>query len=608
MMRKVRWEVLFFLIPFLFFFLLMAGVERYTNQSLEPERAKPQIVPQALVSINDASPMTLSLPTTLRHIPPSSKVALSFDVRSEGSQLLFLNPYYSSVEVYANGSLLYVYGEQGSLPFFMHDPPVGAFSVQLPSLAPNHPLHIELVYTSPSSKRSLQLETIVVGSGDTILRYLFQHYGLSEIFALMFILAGLLLCGMSLMFLSFERHGQRLFWPGLMAFCAGIWEYSDNILSVYLTKWPSLLYILDFTSFFALLLPLVFFVQQYTDRPNSRLLLITRWILEICLIVCLGLQAIGLVPFTQSMYFFHILIPVVLVILTAYLIRLARQGSSPALYLLAAIMILFITAIVELADFYLHFMERTSSVSQFGILLFILLIDLFGCIHMRQMMYVRQRNAELSRELMILNHSVDVQKERSLVLEDYENELRKQRHDLRHHLRVMRQLLEEKDYEEAIAYLDSYVSDIPTTHTMRYCDNPTASAIISYYASVANARGIQFTVDAQIPVENPHISDAHLCVLLGNLLENAIEACMRMEDGVRYVQLHAKVHADLLFIAMDNSFSGKYTMRGSNFVSSKRNAVGTGLQSVQALAKQYGGAATFTPKDTVFRSEVYVRL
>jgi sensor histidine kinase regulating citrate/malate metabolism len=112
-----------------------------------------------------------------------------------------------------------------------------------------------------------------------------------------------------------------------------------------------------------------------------------------------------------------------------------------------------------------------------------------------------------------------------------------------------------------------------------------------------------------VPSQNPRMPDSALCVLFANLLENAVEACGRMDGGARFIRLHSALEYGVLTIAMDNSFDGKAAVRDGIFFSSKRvDAPGIGLNSIRAVARAYQGDARFAAEGTLFQSSVYVKL
>ena len=556
-----------------------------------------------------AASQTITLPETIKALPHQTTVTVEFETRSDGSNMLFLNPVYSPVKIYADDVLIYSYGTPGTWPSFMIDPPTAAFSVKLPAQSSVRPLRIRLVYTSPKSRSSLILHPMVIGSGDAVLRYLFRRYGFSELSSLLFIIAGIILCMMSLFFLSFERHGMILTLPGLLVLSAGIWEFSENALSVYLTHRPSLLYILSFVGMYTMLLPLIFFTQKFTQTENSLPLRLLRYFLEAAVILSLFLQLSGLVPFTRSVYLSHVLLPSVLVFMAFCMLYLAifRQ-NKPARAMFLAILALAVAALLELVNYYVVFTDQVSVFFQVGLQLFALLIIAFGCVAMRRTMRLSYQNLVLAHDMELLEHSIEVQKERGHVLTVYESEVRRQSHDLRHHLRFLRQLLESGQTQEAASYIDSLEDSIPVNRSSRYCENSTVNAVISYYAAIAQGDHIRMKIDVQIPAVNPHISDSHLCVILGNLLENAEEACRRMKDGDKYILLKARIHGGLLFISMDNSYDGIFQVKNGHFISRKRNEEGIGLKSVRSLAQSHAGSAEFIPGEKMFRSEICIML
>ena len=557
----------------------------------------------------NASWKKVMLPETIRNLPGGTKVTVSFRLQSDGSSMLFLNPVYSPVDVYADDKLIYSYGTQGTWPSYMPDPPTGAFSVKLPAHRDEHLLHVELVYTSPKSRSVLVLHSMVTGSGDAVLRYLFKRYGYSWVSSLLFIIAGIVMCGLSLLYITFEKHGFRLALPGLLIVLAGVWEFSENTMSIYLTHRPTILYILAFTGMYAMLLPLFVFVQKFTKAESGLFLSVLRWILEAAVLGSLFLQLAGIVPFTRSLYLFHVLLPADLILMAVYMLYLGIwKKNRPAVAMFLAILVLAVAAVLELLNYYVVFTDRNSALFQTGLQIFCLIILVFGCVEVRRNMNLRYRNLELAHDIEILEQSVELQKERSRVLTAYESDIRRQRHDLRHHLRYLRQLLQDGRDKEAAAYIESLDQAIPAGTVTRYCENSLVNAVISYHVALARSDQIRMEVGVQIPAANPHISDAHLCVILGNLLENACEACRRMTEGERWIRLRAKVHGDLLFISMDNSCSGAVQLQDGRYLSSKRNEEGIGLRSVRSLAKAHDGSAEFTSGDNWFRSEICVRL
>lgn len=181
-----------------------------------------------------------------------------------------------------------------------------------------------------------------------------------------------------------------------------------------------------------------------------------------------------------------------------------------------------------------------------------------------------------------------------------------QRHDLRHQLAVLKGYNSSGDAERLGAYLDELTANIPAPDEKRLCENFAVNAVALHYLTIAERDGIKTSVSLSVPVKTGRVQEIDLCVIVGNLLENAIEACKRQICGERFIELNSSVQSDMLTITLDNSFDGNSAEKNGVFLSSKRGGRGVGLSSVQAVARKYGGDATFEAKGTVFQSFIYV--
>lgn len=220
----------------------------------------------------------------------------------------------------------------------------------------------------------------------------------------------------------------------------------------------------------------------------------------------------------------------------------------------------------------------------------------------------QRKKIELEGELRIRDQILSYQKSRLEMLISMSDKIRNQRHDLRHHLHTIDDLIEKKHYAEAKAYISNVTETIPTYSMKEWCKNSVVNSTIGYYAQRAEEEHIKLDIAVEIPDCNPNVPDNNLCVIFGNLMENAIEACRMMNPESRYIKLYSKVGGDMLFITMDNSFNGVVHKQGHEYLSSKHRGVGTGLRSVRTLAESLDGSAEFGSTDNRFRSEICLRL
>lgn len=213
---------------------------------------------------------------------------------------------------------------------------------------------------------------------------------------------------------------------------------------------------------------------------------------------------------------------------------------------------------------------------------------------------------QLNFETHLLELQMDEQKKHSRLMMEHEEQLRRQRHDLRHQLTAIQQMAATHP-ERLKGYIASLIEAIPASPRI-YCENPAVNAVVSHYDALCQERGIELQVRLSVPECSPHVTDGELCVIFGNLLENAVEACGRMTGGRSYIQLNSSIQYGVLTVTMDNSFDGPTTLEKGKYRSSKRNDFGIGLASIQSVARKHQGDARFEPEGSIFRSSVYLRL
>ena len=168
-------------------------------------------------------------------------------------------------------------------------------------------------------------------------------------------------------------------------------------------------------------------------------------------------------------------------------------------------------------------------------------------------------------------------------------------------------LADEGDNEKIKEYLSNANSKIPD-YNLHFCENQAADSVISHYAALAKRENIPFQANAALPA---HISidQIDMCLVLSNLLENALEASLKAKPFNR--RIHAEVylhHKHLLLIQVENTFEGKIQEKNHIFQSSKRPGNGVGIQSVRHIAEKNGGDSSFTYENGVFTAKIMLRI
>lgn len=180
---------------------------------------------------------------------------------------------------------------------------------------------------------------------------------------------------------------------------------------------------------------------------------------------------------------------------------------------------------------------------------------------------------------------------------------RKQRHDLRHHLLTLQTLWENGETEKARDYLSRYLGNADGIHVEKFCSHPIINMLVSHYFSLAGERGVTLTAHIHVP-DSFSIQDTDLSILIGNLLENALEAAERAPEAYRFIHLNMLCRGQMFAVTVDNGFDGVIQEEGGRYLSVKSGHHGLGLSILHEMAEKYGGGTEFTHDAMIFHSSV----
>ncbi len=201
---------------------------------------------------------------------------------------------------------------------------------------------------------------------------------------------------------------------------------------------------------------------------------------------------------------------------------------------------------------------------------------------------------------------LEMQESQYIRQQKYIEDTSRARHDLRQTLRTLKGMAESGDIEGINEYLDRYISTIPENDTVRYCKNSAVNAILNFYNRLAHVHEIVPDWQVALP-EDIDIDDTDLCIVIGNILENAVNACRNIADGSRYIQLTVAVKNSNLCIVAVNPYSGKLRHKDGRYYSTNRKGSGIGLSSITSIAEKNGGTAQFHHENGEFFSDVIMK-
>jgi len=217
--------------------------------------------------------------------------------------------------------------------------------------------------------------------------------------------------------------------------------------------------------------------------------------------------------------------------------------------------------------------------------------------------------AEIYRETQVQEElrTLKLQERYFKAQQQYMNETSLARHDFKHTIHTLEGLAGNGDIEAIKHYLSRYTNSMPKNETISYCENMALNALLNYYTEQAEKARTQFTLETDVPAELP-VTDVEICALIGNILENAMLACMEIEPEDRYIDLVIRNENNTrLYIISENSFNGEVHLEDGKYRSTHSGS-GMGLSSVQTVASSCGGTAKFSHEGNVFFSDVILPL
>ena len=124
-----------------------------------------------------------------------------------------------------------------------------------------------------------------------------------------------------------------------------------------------------------------------------------------------------------------------------------------------------------------------------------------------------------------------------------------------------------------------------------------------------SAKKVDAIFDARLIIpEELDFPDDEFCILLSNLLENALYAVSHQQSGKRYIYLRGEQSDGKLRLVIDNSFTGTVNTENGRFLSSKHKGFGTGILSVQSMVRKFGGLVSFDTSENIFRVSIIIPL
>lgn len=188
-------------------------------------------------------------------------------------------------------------------------------------------------------------------------------------------------------------------------------------------------------------------------------------------------------------------------------------------------------------------------------------------------------------------------------VENVYREMRGWKHDYHNHMQVIKAYLDAGQISACGEYLQQLEQDLKKVDTVVKTGNMKTDPILNSKLSLAKHYHIPVDVTAKVP-EKMQMTDTELCVMIGNLMDNAIEACLKIkEEDKRFIRIYIGTLKKQFYISITNSTAKKYRTKGK-YLTEKGKNHGFGLSRVDTIVKKYGGYLNRQNEPEVFATEI----
>ncbi len=179
------------------------------------------------------------------------------------------------------------------------------------------------------------------------------------------------------------------------------------------------------------------------------------------------------------------------------------------------------------------------------------------------------------------------------------------RHDYHNHLQIIKFYVDHQEWQELAEYLSELDQQFSMLHISVETSNNVFNALVSSKMVAAVQHGITMRADVKAPAHLP-MDDATLCVLMGNLLDNALDAAGRLPpEQEPWVELNSALEGDRFTIVVRNNCDGVYRMRGDKLLSTKDSPNhGVGLARVRQIVEAVEGVVDILPQAAQFEVRI----
>ena len=210
----------------------------------------------------------------------------------------------------------------------------------------------------------------------------------------------------------------------------------------------------------------------------------------------------------------------------------------------------------------------------------------------------------LKQDKALLKLSSETMKQRLSLMDEAVRQMRVVQHDQRHLNATLLELMQKGDVENAAALLRQQIAALPQK-PVRYCENITVNAAVSYYVALAEGRRIHCDLRLDIPEKLP-FSELALSMALSNLMENAIHACEKQDSQAgSFLRVHA-IYTGQLILEVENPYFGEVLLDENGYPIVRDVGHGWGGESIRSFVRENGGELLYQVEGGIFNVRLLI--
>ena len=196
------------------------------------------------------------------------------------------------------------------------------------------------------------------------------------------------------------------------------------------------------------------------------------------------------------------------------------------------------------------------------------------------------------------------QKQYQMMFEENEV-IHKLRHDQKNFIIGLLSQIQNKDYDEMVNQLNAQLQELQAGSDQNICGNSVIDTIINYKISEAKKKNIKIDFHYK-GLHNIQISGIDLAILLGNALDNAIEATEKIrETEKRIVELYIYLKSNQLVMIIENNVTQNVDV--DHLQTEKTGNHGYGVVNMKSVVNKYAGSLSFFCEDKVFKTVIVLK-